>query len=1201
MKWTDAQFNSIYAKPAQICVSAAAGSGKTQVLTTRITERLKGDNPVSIDRLLVVTFTKAAAAEMKERILKSLKAALKDATDKEKRNFLNRQISLLPAAQICTIDSFCYDVVRRNFYRADLPFDIRIGEQSETAVFMQDALEEVIDAFYSAMVSASGEELNEENLEKAALVTEFFPEDELKTILFGFDLLTRACSSDKKDSDFNSDEMGGDYATMVSLLYKKAASEAFPDRWLDKIAEEYNTEKNSYKDSVYSKFSYEEAIKILKESAIALRELKDISLSSDIGYETSFETDALIIESLLDSPDYDSLREKFNSAGLFPKLSGKKRNCDAEIATSLKSHRDFIKGNVQKTVGELLLFSTESCDALSDKLYPQIKALCSLVKLLNKLYYEKVTSKKMLDFNLCAHAALEIITPDGKTPSEAGLELLKKYDEIYIDEFQDSNSLQDTLFSVISKGRLFMVGDVKQSIYGFRNSDPAIFMQKCEESDFDENSAKRKIFLSENFRSRKCIIDGVNSIFDILMTPGVGGVDYKGEHRLSFGAEFIPERENESPCEICILEEDKESIDRDVNEAVFCAEKITELINSGFKVWDKDTGKMRKATFSDFAILMRTKNSAHTFRKILAENSIPSYFDSGSSLFSTNEALEIIEILKLIDNAENDIPLACALRSPMFLFDENELLGIKAVSKESFHDCFYGICDGKYKVNDDLYNKCVRFYKVLESWRTVSEFIGIEELIRRIYSDTNIYSIALSFPDGELRRANLDLLLEKAAQFEKTSFRGLFNFVNYIEKTQKGKDSQKEAQLISDKMNVCHIMSIHKSKGLEFPVVFLADSSRSFKKVFTQAHGLIMHSNLGIGMNIIDPDLRTKLKSPMNIALSRKVKCDNIAEELRLLYVALTRARERLFVIASVSDVEKFENSKNSLLPFVTESLVLASGSYTSFFALALGHGADKVWKSTYVPVRAYTDITIEAEEISPFKELEDVNKKLLYEYPYKEAIILPNKVSVTSLKSFDINLIPENDGTLHSISSPSSEVVSLKKPQFGKAEKHGTYFGTVHHKVLEHLEFTGEDALIQCRKLLDRSILTPEEFEIIDFDRINLFLKSSLGIKMKNAKKLYREEPFVMAVDAREAIEGLNCEEKIYVQGIIDCFFENPDGSITLVDYKTDFYTDPAEILNKYHKQLYYYNMALKLKFNNKVIQKYLYLLHNNDIIEVK
>ena len=1200
MKWTEAQFNSIYAKPAQICVSAAAGSGKTQVLTARITERVKDENPVSIDRLLVVTFTKAAAAEMKERISKSLKEALNDTDDKEKISFLKRQISLLPAAQICTIDSFCYDVVRRNFYRADLPFDIRIGEKSETDVFMQEALEEVIDSFYSAMEMAKGGTLNEEGLAKAALVTEFFPKEELELILSGFDMFTQACSSDKKDSDFTSEVLGGDYTTMISLLYDKASSEAFPDKWLDKICSDYNPSEVKYQETPFCIYSYNEALRIIKESVKSLRKLAEISESFDIGYEAALTKDAQILESLLDAPSYDSLYSAFLSADLFPKLSPKKRNCDADTATALRAHRDFIKKNVTKTAAELLQFDSESSNNLLPKLYPQIKALVSCVKLLNKLYYEKITAKKMLDFNSCAHAALNILTVDGISPSEAGLELLSNYDEIYIDEFQDSNGLQDTLFSIISNGNLFMVGDVKQSIYGFRNSDPSIFMKKCDESDFDENASKRKIFLSKNFRSRESIINGVNSIFDVLMTKGVGGVDYKGEHRLEFGADFIPEKENESPCEICVLESDENIIDKATNEALLCADKINSLINSDFKVWDKDSGKMRKAEFRDFAILMRTKKSAQTFRKILSEKSIPSYFDSGSGLFTTNEAIQIIEILKLIDNSENDIPLACALRSPMFLFDENELLEIKASSKESFHNSFYGICSGKYKVNEALYDKCCRFMNILDSWRSVAEFVGVEELIRRIYADTDIYSIALSFPDGELRRANLDLLLDKANQFEQSSFRGLFNFVNYIEKIRSSKESQREAQLVSDKMNVCHIMSIHKSKGLEFPVVFLVDCSHPFKKTFSKAHGLVMDSDLGIGMNIIDPVLRTKFKSPMCTAVSRKIKCDNVAEELRLLYVALTRARERLFVLLSVDDINKYESSKNAVLPFVSESLVLAANSYASLFALSMGHGADKAWAESYVDAYTYNNELSSSEDFSGFVSDKEVKRLLCYEYPHKEAVNLPNKASVTYLKSFDINLIPENDGSIHTINAPSSLPVTLRKPQFDK-KKNGLFFGTVHHKVLQHLDFSAGDAKAQCQKLFDSKIITEDEYKVIDFERIEIFLNSQLCLKMKESKKIYREEAFIMALDASEADSSLSCDEKIYVQGIIDCFFEDADGNIILIDYKTDYYNDPSEIINKYRKQLYFYDMALKLKFNNKVIKKYLYLLHNNDIIKVE
>ena len=1205
MKWTEDQEKSIYAKPSEIVVSAAAGSGKTQVLTTRIIERIKdSSSPVSVEKLLVVTFTKAAATEMKERIGKALRKAADESRDGEVRTYMKNQLALLGSANICTIDSFCYDVVKQNFFKANLPSDISIGENGELSLLKLSALEETVNALYCALEKLRGATLSEENLEYASIVEKHFTDKkELEFILNGFDALTNTCSYDKRDSEFSENILGGgDYSTMISDLYKKAQSAAYPEKWLSDISDMYDSNTISYEDTFFCKYSFDMCRVSLKNASDSIMQLAQISEDNDIGYENFLKDEAQMLLTFSQCKTYNELHRFYKDAVLFPRITGGKLKCDKEIKTDItqarKKIKDYLKG---KLLPSLLEFSIEECEVLRKQLYPQIKALCSAAILLGRIYYEKMTSRKIIDFSTCEHLALNIISEDGITLTDTGNALKNKYDEIYIDEFQDSNDLQDMLFSLISKGRSFMVGDVKQSIYGFRNADPSIFMKKCKDSSFSEDAAKRKIFLSKNFRSGKSIVRGVNSIFDVIMTLPSCGVDYRCEHRLDFGTDFMPESVPDEKCEIVIINEEGNIDNQRYNEASYIAKTIKEIIRSKRLVWDKDKGVQRPVRYSDIAVLSRSlKSSAEIFDLAFSHSSVPCYIDGNNDLYQTIEVGQILEILKLIDNSQSEIPLACALRSPMFMFDENELLEIRLKSSIGFCDAFYGICSSKYEVSPSLADKCRNFNNQLELWRNLSGFVTVEELIRRIYTDTNIYSSVLSFPDGQLRRANLDLLLEKAEEFERSTYSGLFNFVNYVQKIKKASDVTSEAKSVSEKMNVVRIMTIHKSKGLEFPIVFVAGCANSYKPIKAKAGGLIMNSRAGIGMDVINPLLRCKYPSPMRCALADIETKDSAREEMRLLYVAFTRAREKLYAVGTLSSIEAFEGYQQSILSKLSSNEILSARSYFSLMALAFPRGADKSWTITTITPEETDDAQSE-ESCGSMSFIENVHisRLLDFEYPYRASVYLPNKASVSFLKSLDINLAPSEDGNIPLLGNPSCKKISLSKPDFDKRMQGGAFFGTAHHKLLCYIDYGCDSVQKECDRLLEKGVLTQEEYSVIDISKIEQFLSSSLGEMLKKADKVLREEPFVISVAANEIDPSLPEDDTICVQGIIDCYFEY-DQKVILLDYKTDYYDDPAEIVRKYHKQLYYYEKALKIRFKDKIIHKYLYLMHKNDIIEL-
>lgn len=1187
MRWTEDQEKAIYAPPAEIIVSAAAGSGKTQVLTTRIIERIKSDeNPVSVDRLLIVTFTKAAAAEMRERIGKALAAAVKSETDEKKRRRLSRQLTLLSGASICTIDAFCYNVVRQNYYRVNLPADIRIGDTGETALLQIDALEKTADAFYSALAAFKGDELSESAAADGDIIEEMFPDEaERGTVLEGFEMLERCYSSDKSDSDFSGKRKGGDYTKMISELYKKAQSAAFPDKWLDEIAETYSRD---YSETPFYSLSVQECRAMAKSLAQMAENAAVFSESCGLGYEAVFREAGENFRTAAEKTDYDSLRACLSphfSVKLPRRKSGSSPE-DADVVKAIRSKMD----KIGERCADILELTYDECAAVQKKLYPMIKALCAAAKVLGRIYADKMAERKILDFSVCEHLALEIITADGKTLTETGAVIRDSFDEIYIDEMQDSNDLQDTLFSAISSGAMFMVGDVKQSIYGFRSADPSIFTGKCDASSADENAEKRRIFLSRNFRSRRNVISAVNSIFDMIMRPDVCGIDYIKEHRLDFGADFMQGTENERRAEIDVVHCAGNAAELCRAEAEFTAAEIEKTVAEKRLVWDKDEGVLRPARYCDFAVLMRAPGgSADVYEQALASHGIPSYYEDGGSLYTLGEVGTVLELLKLIDNSECDVPLASAMRSPMFMFNENELLEIRLCGGGSFKSALDKVCSGEAEISSALREKCLSFVQSVGKWRRAAGFVSVEELIRRIYAETNIAAAVLAFPDGEKRRANLDLLLERAAEFESTNLRGLFNFVNYVTGVQQSGGSTAEAKSMSEKMDVVRITSIHKSKGLEFPIVYLTGCEKTYHGADSMPGGMIISRNTGVSINITDPDLRFRCSSPMQRIAALTEKTAAAAEEMRLLYVALTRAREELHTVCAVKKPEVF--SPVDYAPAAYE--ILFADSYQNLLKLSV----NGKWNVRYIEADAAEKAKAaeEKQKIS-FTADENINRLLDYSYPYSAAVTLPNKASVSQLKEEKFNLLYEADGTLHSLNRADHKRLKLKKLKTKKAVT-GAFFGTAHHKILEHIRFDGTPVKNQIENLHSRGILTDEEASVINIDKIEKFINSPLGKRMRSADKLHRESPFVINVPASEIEPSLPENETICVQGVIDCWFEEND-RVVLVDYKTDTYENPSEIAEKYEKQLSYYERALKSKFNNKLIEKYLYLLHKDDII---
>lgn len=1205
VKWTKEQQKVIELRNRNILVSAAAGSGKTAVLVERIIQMLTDEeHPMDVDRLLIVTFTEAAASEMKERIRSAIETALEVNPGNA---HLQRQSTLIHSAQITTIHSFCLSVIREHFHLIDMDPGFRIAEEGELRLLKQDVLSELLEECY----------VNQE---------ERFME------------LVEKLGSGKNDKKLEG---------MILQLYEYSRSYPQPQKWLEHCVnqyaecETYLKQEGTGEEPVFLRRALDWAQKYIED----LVELADQCIriceepDGPYMYAPMLEEDRIILDKLAGAANFEELYERLSDI----KWKALSRKKDESVDSEKRTQVQDIRKQIKDLIGELgkTYFYETPAELLLDMANAKstMEILAELVNRFAIMFADQKQRKHLIDYNDMEQFALQILTEEKEgelIPSQTAREYQEQFYEVMIDEYQDSNLIQEAILTSVStvsreKYNIFMVGDVKQSIYRFRLSRPELFMEKYD-SYSSEDSEMQKIDLHKNFRSRPEVLDGVNYIFRQIMRRDLGGIVYDEQAALYPGAEFEPvigvDGKSAYEMELLLVDAQKTGNEFELSdnnkqlEVRVIAKRIKELLRTA-KVTDKASGQLRPAEYRDIVILMRSvKGWADVVSSILAEEGIPAYIGSTEGYFGTYEISVLLDYLQLLDNQRQDLPLAAVLASPFVGLNPQQLAEIRLAAKEGF---FYKAAEGlaqrageeeEKEEKDSLAYKLRAFYLQLTHFREMVPYTAIHELLQKIIEETGFSLYVAAMPGGERRIANVEMLVEKAAAFEGTSYKGLFNFIRYIEQLQKYDVDYGEANIADEQENTVRIMSIHKSKGLEFPIVFVAGMGKKFNT--TDITGsVIIHPEWGVGLDAVDLQRRTKIPTFLKKTIQQEIKLENLGEELRVLYVALTRAKEKLILVGCPSQKQLKEVSEDGML--CQKAVRRADGEVLPFYTL-IGANSYLHW---VVPALMGEDAPVhcriigrtemeEEEEIEQRSELlardvlehwatgtvydaklrEHLEVQSQYHYPYAEEQKLKLKFTVSELKK-RAYLQEESGETVYE----EPEVVPLI-PQFLQEEEvlTGASRGSAYHKLLELLNYElsyDENSLTAMMEELQKERkLSDEMVQCIRKADILRFLNSDSGRRMQAAakrKQLSKEQPFVLGIDAKEIYPDIKGDERILVQGIIDVYFEE-DGELVVLDYKTDNVRSAKELRDRYHAQLDYYAQALEQLLQKKVKEKIIY-----------
>lgn len=1203
VSWTEEQQKVIDTRNCNILVSAAAGSGKTAVLVERIIQRITDkNNPVDIDELLIVTFTRAAAGEMKERIRQAIEKKLEENPEDE---HLQRQSTLVHHALITTIDSFCSYIVKNYFHLIDLDPSFRMGDEGEMRLLQADVADAVLEEAYT---------------EEAPSFLAFAD---------GF----AGGKTDKKIPE------------MMIKLYSFSMSYPYPEEWLLNCRKAYEVKTlEELENAEWMKLIKNEVKQEIKEVSMLLKQALEIAKEPDgpVFYIGLLEDEASAVAKLERTENFFEWKEMLDKLEFKRLPAGKKAEKELvsesrqELAKNLRSEaKDQIKALKERYFQETAEEMLENLQRAGEP----VGVLIDLTLAFMKLYREKKKEKNILDFGDLEHYALEILinhTEEKDERTDAARELSKKFAEIMIDEYQDSNLVQEKLLTSVSKiedgiYNIFMVGDVKQSIYRFRLARPDLFMEKFKTYPQEEGMDCLRIDLHKNFRSRAEVLEGVNYLFYQIMGEDLGGVEYDRTAALYPGRIFQPKPEEESePATEVLLLEDEEENTREL-EARMVALRIGELAGK-YLVLDKKTEEYRPAKYSDFTILLRTMSGwAETFKKILNSCGIPASVTTKTGYFSAQEVTTVLDYLKILDNPMQDIPLAAALHGLPDGFSFQELAEIKVLGMENEKTGFYEALLLGEKLSSPLGEKIRRFFAVYRELRRKVPYTPMHELIWDFYDATDFLVYQQAFVSGEQRKANLLMLAEKARDYESTSYRGLFNFIRYIENLKKYQVDFGEANTLSENEDTVRIMSIHGSKGLEFPIVFVCGMGKQINMQDAR-ESIVLHPDLGIGSPYVDTQLRIRTRTILQKAVQREILLESLGEELRILYVALTRAKEKLILTGVTSKLEdtlkSFEMLKKQEEERLPYGLRVKGKSYLDWVLKALArHRAMKplyeMYKLSVYPFNEMydkePDFTV--RQVQPLelvldeaqlrteemlkkgelflwdsKEVYDETWRELfkdsfsYEYPYEAEGAIPAKLTVSEIKRMQNEDIEESEMLLKE--KETEEIVPFFM-QETKEELKGAAKGTLYHRVWENLDYDKIDTKEQIGEQL-KNILTAEEQKSIWVPDFNRFAKSPLAGRMKAAaqrEQFYREQPFVIAMPANQIREEYETEEEILVQGIIDAYFEEEDG-LVLVDYKTDKVQkgQEKELVEKYKVQMQYYKKALEMITDKEVKEIYIY-----------
>lgn len=1265
MKFTPEQQRVIELHNSNILVSAAAGSGKTAVLVERIIRMIcDGEHPADIDRLLIVTFTNAAAAEMRERIAAGIAARLEADPGNE---HIQKQSALLHNAQITTIDSFSLFLIRNHFNEIGLDPDFRVADEGEIKLLQQEVLAQLLeDAYAGQFVPEAPEQFH-------ACVEYFCP--------------------------------GGRESVLeqhILNLSRYAGSFPWPEEWLEERKNDYAAgDMEALVHSDYGQYLTERVNRTVEGCLEKLREVKRLCELPDGPYMYGELTEAEIeqLERLTSCKDLEEQAAKV-PAVTFARLPSKKddsvdpakRELAKAIRNSVKDTLSDLSESYFKTPLELAVEQGKACRE-------PLRMLLDLVLEFDRRLLAAKQERHLIDFSDMEHYALQILLKREKVeetggtgtdhaetkyrivPSDVAMEYRQYFQEILIDEYQDSNLVQEYLLSAISgeeEGRYnrFMVGDVKQSIYKFRLARPELFLEKYD--TYQETGDLCRIDLAKNFRSRIQVVDAVNGVFSRIMSREIGGIAYDDKAALYPGAVYPAQEDPAYGSELLLIRkpekgEREESgigeqhaegagvlVDYDnvrQLEALAIAARIKQLKGS-LKVMEKSTGELRPVRYSDMVILLRTTSGwDEEFKKILEQQGIPVYITSKTGYFGALEVQELLQFLRVLDNPRQDIPLFGVMQSVFGGFTQEEIAQIRSGGeghsrkRMTLYEALKEVAQSGRTVEEgeeisagesageeaELSQKADTFLQRIGHYRDLTPFTSIRDLLQRILDDYDYLNYVTALPAGSKRRANVEMLLTKASAFEKTSYFGLFHFIRYMEQLEKYDVDYGEADTLDENADVVRIMSIHKSKGLEFPVVFVSGLSKRFNMQDAN-QSLIVDMDLGVAVDYVDSVRRIKNKTLRRAVLSAKMKEDNLAEELRVLYVALTRAREKLILTSVLEKAEeKWELSQMTGQEKLTYLDFCEAGSYMDFLLPILPQTgiAVKTLRTEDLAVEelreqlrmgdrreqlrliACGETTLTGDPEENERKLMHLRERFAYQYPHPGLQKLYTKTTVSELK---IAAMAEKDeAAFHTFEE--KEVVPYI-PGFRREQEKvsGAVRGNAFHRTMELLDFTylfTESGLFtgcpnnyeEYRRGLDKNRLqnrleeflqretislrlTEEYAKAVSLPKILNFLEQELAYRMWRAQEqglLYREQPFVLGIDAKRLDPDLPEGEKVLIQGIIDVFFIE-DGEIVLLDYKTDVIDSLEALWNRYNVQIQYYEEALTKLMQMPVKERILY-----------
>jgi len=1187
--WTENQKMAIDAPVGNILVTAAAGSGKTAVMVERILKRVLDKDGVDIDKILVVTYTNAAASEIKERIQLGIMKKLEENPNDER---LSRQLLLIDNAKICTIHSLCLDIIKKYFYKIDLDPSFRIGDTLEINDIKEKAINEVFEKYYDM-------------------------EDEVF-----LNLVDEFCAGKKTDNAL---------VDAVSKIYNFSKSMTNPKKWL-------NNSLKMYEDFEFSKH-HQIVLDNIKNDLECARILcnNSISLCNKNNEQSCMKvliSDLDLITELIDNCNLlSNIYEKVCSIKFSVFSSSYKKEMSDFILKKVELNRDEIKKIIKKIALKITV-TEKDFKQDSEKMSIKVGKLCEIAATIDDVFSQKKKEKNLIDFSDFEHFALKVLQDENECKTEEAKTLSSVIEEIYVDEYQDCNHIQDRIFYLLSNcdkdnPNIFMVGDVKQSIYKFRDAAPMLFLDKMNSyTQYDGGSGYSKISLSKNFRSRKEILNATNFIFKQIMSEHVGEVEYD---------DYLIENQNEEYKTTCdeflsvdvailsdissdtIIDEDDEILENAQCEAHYVAQKINELVKSKVLIYDKSIKQKRPISYKDIVVLLRsTKEKASVYEEIFKKLSIPTFSDSSNSFFSSVEIKTILNYIKIVVNPIDDINLVSVLRSGIFMFTDDELLKIRL--EERFDYFYYALIKYVQNNEDYLANKINKFLRITNFLKDESKYLATDEFIWQLLKTTDYLKYISTLSDSKEKKLNIRLLINKASQFESTDYKGIFNFTKFVDDIISRNNDTDAAKIVSENDDLVRIMSIHKSKGLEFPVVFLAGCGKKIN--FTDERTKVLcHKELGIGIDYVDYKNRFSYTPVVKKSIVDKLHLETLSEEQRVLYVALTRAREKLYICGIQKNIKTTIEKYSALLQnwHLDKLPIQITSGATSYFDwiipsimrhpncfdlydaetdIALIDSENSVIKCNIIPIDNYKKIeddTYDAKEIiipdKPSCLYEEVERKMSYIYE-KTPSYLPTNVTVTELKK----VLESSDKEYHYY---QKEFVST--PSF-KNNNSGAKHGTLIHTVLQYIDFKKctDVNLIhrQIENIVACNTISADDINSIDITMIERFITSKLGKSICESEKVYKEFPFKIEENASDIFYDVNNDDKLIVQGVIDLFYYDSFGKLVLVDYKTDKLTE-KEIKEKYSVQLLMYAKALKKITGDDVDKIHIYSFFNNkDIV---